>query len=223
MAEEEWDDYGGLFEEEDGSDRSDYGSPQYWDDRYKESEEPFDWYFGWDRLSREISDYYSPSDSVLVIGCGNLEMPGGMLEAGFPRIVNTDISPTVIASMREKYAGLARLEWLEMDATKMTGLRDGEFDLVIDKGTIDAFMCARGSAGLVADAMGEVHRVLRPAGRFVVVSFGGPSGRLPVMRRARLGWTVHPPSVLEPEPGRQSGGSNYLYVFEKVAPAAGPK
>ena len=99
------DKFGSLWEEEeDSNDLSDYGSPQYWDDRYKESEKPFDWYFGWKRLSKEIEHHFSSSDEVLVLGCGNSEMSADMLDDGFPRITSIDISPSVIVQMKEKYA-----------------------------------------------------------------------------------------------------------------------
>lgn len=210
--------FGNLWEEEeDSNDLSDYGSPQYWDDRYKESEKPFDWYFGWKRLSKEIKGQYSASDNVLVLGCGNSEMSDDMLVEGFPRIVSIDISPSVIVQMKEKYAGKKQLEWMEMDCTKMDAFKDGEFDLVIDKGTIDAIMCGLNSGPLVDKTMGEVFRVLKKHGRLIVITFGSPSQRLPVMRQTKRGWYVHPPKILDPEEDRptEKGTKNYIYVFEK--------
>ena len=213
---EEMDDFGGVFkEEEDGDAFSDYGSPQYWDDRYKGSENPFDWYFGWDRLGAQIQNFMKPTDNVLVIGCGNAEMSYDMLKDGFPRVVNIDIAPSVITQMKEKYAGEKRLEWIVMDCTDLSAFRDGEFDVVLDKGTFDAIMCGNGSADLIDKAMAENYRVLKNGGRFIVITFGSPSQRFPAMRRTRRSWYVYPPILMRSTTESGTQGLDYIYIFEK--------
>lgn len=59
-----------------------------------------------------------------------------------------------------------------MDATKMS-FDDAAFDLVVEKGTLDALYT--GASHLVAPAVDEVWRVLRPGGRFWARPRGGPS------------------------------------------------
>ena len=216
MSSEEMDDFDGLFKEEEEEDAfSDYGSAQYWDSRYRDSRNPFDWYFGWDKLAEKIGQFVKPSDSALVIGCGNAEMSFDMLKEGFPRIVNIDISPSVIEQMKEKYAGEKRLEWMVMDCADLSAFRDGEFDLVIDKGTFDAIMCGQGSDDIIDRAMKENYRVLKNGGHFIIVTFGSPSQRFPAMRRTRLPWYVYPPIIMMPQNQGIETSRDYIYIFEK--------
>lgn len=46
----------------------------------------------------------------------------------------------VIERMREKYGGLKGCEWEVQDVRELAGVGDGEVDVAIDKGTLDAFI-----------------------------------------------------------------------------------
>lgn len=62
-----------------------------------------------------------------------------MHEAGYKNILSIDISPSVIEQMKQQFPDLA---WEVMDATKMS-YKDGEFDVIIDKGTLDALISGK--------------------------------------------------------------------------------
>ena len=62
-----------------------------------------------------------------------------MHEAGYKNILSIDISPSVIEQMKQQFPDLT---WEVMDATKMS-YKDGEFDVIIDKGTLDALISGK--------------------------------------------------------------------------------
>ena len=67
------------------------------------------------------------------------------------------------------------MKWLVMDATK-TSFKDEEFDVVIDKGTVDALIC--GSDLSLSDTLlKEMGRVTKRDGQIFVITHSGPEGR----------------------------------------------
>ena len=56
-----------------------------------------------------------------------------------------------------------------MDARSMT-FDDGEFDVVIDKGMLDAIVCGNPSVSKAQEMLSEIHRVLKKDGTYVCIS-----------------------------------------------------
>jgi hypothetical protein len=48
-----------------------YGKPEYWEKRYKEDPEPFEWYHKFADIEPLINGLLGANKKVLVIGCGN--------------------------------------------------------------------------------------------------------------------------------------------------------
>ena len=75
-----------------------------------------------------------------------------------------------------------------MDARAME-FKDGTFDCVIDKATLDSILvifilfaihdlkCGENSMSNCASYLSEIHRVLTPKGVFICVSYGTPENR----------------------------------------------
>lgn len=57
-----------------------------------------------------------------------------------------------------------------MDARNLLGIKDGDFDVVIDKGLLDAIVCGDGAAANVQSMLSEFHRVLSPTGIYICIS-----------------------------------------------------
>lgn len=51
---------------------------------------------------------------------------------------------------------------------------DKDFDIVLDKGTLDAVLCNNNSEQKVAKIIQECHRVLRDDGKYIVMTYSGP-------------------------------------------------
>lgn len=48
-----------------------YGAADYWNDRYSNDSEPFDWYQTYATLKPKLSMVVKRSDYILMLGCGS--------------------------------------------------------------------------------------------------------------------------------------------------------
>lgn len=134
---------------------------------------------------------------------------------GFKDILNVDYSEKVIEKMKERTQDtFPTLKWLTMDFRDMKILQDCTFNLVFDKGSLDALWSDGGSQWDPSEtvlkdihlSLDEVLRVLKPDGRFISITFGQPHFRLPHMER--LGkWNLI---------SNQRLGLYYIYTFKKT-------
>merc|ERR1711990_303533 len=127
---------------------STFSSPRYWEEHYqKQSSQSYDWYVNWNTeldstggktLGSFLTGLLKPSYSGLNIGCGNSPLSADLYRAGFENIMNIDVSRTVIEQMKARYAEeFPKMSWEVQDAQTLG--KDGQvFDLVLDKGTLDA-------------------------------------------------------------------------------------
>lgn len=66
-----------------------------------------------------------------------------MYDAGYHNIVNIDISESVIEQMSTATSSKGKkMEWLVMDGCDLK-FPDASFDVVLDKGTLDAVICGK--------------------------------------------------------------------------------
>ncbi|CEM36870.1 unnamed protein product [Vitrella brassicaformis CCMP3155] len=156
-----------------------YADASFWEDRFgsQSGGEAFDWYCAYREL-KEHFHRHSPDKNagILMVGCGNSQLSSEMAADGYRNVTNVDISPSVIRLMKQKDAhGMA---WVTMDATHMA-LRNGVFDIAIDKGTFDALSCGDGNRSEFASTpstalmVAEISRVLRCGGLFYLISHSG--------------------------------------------------
>jgi ubiquinone/menaquinone biosynthesis C-methylase UbiE len=106
-----------------------------------------------------------------------------MYDDGYHNIVNIDISESVIRQMKEDLdAKGKKMQWLVMDGTQM-GFESRRFDVVVDKGTLDAVICGRDLT--ISDRMlEEVSRVVKPTGKIIVITHSPPEGRKKVFQKS---------------------------------------
>jgi len=145
----------------------DFWHPTYWDERYKQGENNFDWYFDWFGLEEHLLHLLTNNTRILIVGCGNSRLSGQLYGAGYCNITNIDFSSVVIDQMKIMYEKMP-MKWLVMDAMKMD-FADETFDIIIDKGTFDAILTATDSLAKVTPFYSEMHRVLVPGGRLLQI------------------------------------------------------
>ncbi|CAG9335385.1 ECE2 [Blepharisma stoltei] len=118
---------------------SEYLNKEYWERRY-ENEETYDWLLRYPQVKEDISPYITPEDKILVLGCGNSKFSEDLYLDGYRNITNIDISQIVIDKMQEKHQDKPEMRWLVMNMLNMT-FNPEEFDVVIDKATMDVLQC----------------------------------------------------------------------------------
>ena len=134
---------------------SGYGDPKYWEKRYKdEPESTFDWYqcpshsnrlSGYESLKPFIKELITLASKILVLGCGNSELSEQLYDDGFPLIDSIDISASVISQMRVRNLAREKMKFEVMDVRELH-YDAMAYDLVLDKGTLDAILCGENSA-----------------------------------------------------------------------------
>ncbi|PRP78675.1 Endothelin-converting enzyme 2 [Planoprotostelium fungivorum] len=165
-----------------------YATQQYWEDRYKAEPEPFDWFKEWPELKEVLSKYINHSESVLMAGCGNSKLSEQMYEDGYHSILNIDFSE-------------------EMK------LSDESFDVVIDKGTMDALLTSAWEvdehlAVNIDKMLSEVTRVLKKSGVYIYITFGQPHFRKNLLLKDKYNWDLTTERIGD-------GFHYYIYVLRK--------
>jgi len=164
----------------------DYGSKQYWDERYT-TESDFDWFKSYAEIAPLIRELVPDKSSrILMLGCGNSKLSEEMWDDGYKNIINVDYSSVLIERMRQRHELIRpEMEWHEADVRDLPW-ETGSFDVAIDKGTMDAMMTAKGDVWdppqqVVEDCTREVQEALRvlrkPDGLFIYLTFGQPHFR----------------------------------------------
>ena len=163
----------------------DYGTEEYWEQRYanlpNDSNEgvEFEWLYSYSAIQPLFRDMVKLDSNILDVGCGTSRLIADLRDDGYRgRIVAIDYSAAAIDRLCQLLGGAkattkAKLELLEMDARAME-FRDGEFDVVLDKATVDAMMSSEDNLKMVSAYCSEVARVLTDRGHFVMMTHLDP-------------------------------------------------
>ncbi|NXX93492.1 MET13 protein, partial [Centropus bengalensis] len=199
---------------------AEFGSAHYWDRFFRQrGQRPFEWYGAFAELCPVLHKYVRPRDKVLVVGCGNSELSEQMYDVGMCEdIVNIDLSGTVIRQMQERSGSKRpKMSYLLMDMLQMD-FPDGHFQVVLDKGTLDAILTDEEEATLskVDKMFAEVSRVLQIGGRYLCVSLA----QAHVLKKAveyfsREGWVVRVHEVASSGDKQQFVLPVFVYVMTK--------
>ncbi len=177
--------------------------------------------------------------AVLELGCGSSPL-GEDVRASVgwpwpwaaPNVTSVDISEGVVQQMSARLASSRRRgahTYLAADARSLP-LPAAHFDLVVDKGTINAMLADRGYRRaarmarrdlVLGDAQrvaAEARRLLRPGGLFVLVS-GTDKRKLLGLDHANSGWR-QPVELLEVDAPPARPGARPRLVFVHVANAS---
>jgi ubiquinone/menaquinone biosynthesis C-methylase UbiE len=101
-----------------------------------------------------------------------------MFEEGITNITNVDFSPSVVKLMTNRYLEMGcNIQYKEMNVVEMGDFKNNQFDVIIDKGTLDSVLCGENSIPLVDKMMKEVYRILDHNGVFLCISYGDEDHR----------------------------------------------
>lgn len=176
----------------------DYSKEEVWDNRYKDKEEPFEWYQTYESLKEHIGNYFGDECKVLHIGCGTSSIIY-IIYIGFAEdlligdeeniqdpfkknIVNIDFSEKAIELMEQVYkedeaTKQFPLEFKKMDIKDLSAFNENEFDVVFDKAVLDCVLCGENAIPIVDNVLNQIHRVLKPGKYYICVSNGNELSR----------------------------------------------
>ncbi|CAA0829444.1 S-adenosyl-L-methionine-dependent methyltransferases superfamily protein [Striga hermonthica] len=193
-----------------------YGEAWYWDNRYSQDSSTFDWYQKYPSLAPLIRLYVPRRHPILVVGSGNSAFSEGMADDGYDEIVNIDISSVVIEAMQRKYLSRPQLKYMKMDVRDMSAFDTRSFAAVIDKGTLDSLLCGQNSQHNSSKMLEEVWRVLKDKGVYILITYGSPNYRLPVLQN--LNWTIKLHVIEKLQPGNHNNSSNLIPELTSPVP-----
>ncbi|KAK0583523.1 hypothetical protein LWI29_037810 [Acer saccharum] len=179
------------------SSTSAYRDPQYWDERFS-NEEHYEWLKDYSHFRHLIQAHIKPGSSVLELGCGNSQLSEELYKDGITEITCTDLSAVAVEKMRERlsYKGYKEIKVLEADMLDLPFSNEC-FDVVIEKGTMDVLFVDSGdpwnprpeTVTKVSAMLESVHRVLKPDGIFISISFGQPHFRRSFFNAPKFTWS----------------------------------
>jgi SAM-dependent methyltransferase len=165
----------------------DFSAPSEWETFYKESSEVLEWHSSVP-LERIASFIPSETDSsppfvILMVGCGNSRLPATLLARNANlKIVLLDTSQTCLDQLQFIYGTTVEYvcgNAIQLDrlfgSPNMATAVSRKFDMIIDKGLSDALFCSEGWNGPVEELYKSAANVLKPNGKYLLVSYRLPS------------------------------------------------
>jgi len=157
-----------------------YASASYWNQRYRTRQQPEEWYEGYKQLKEVLERYIQRNHLILDLGCGDSFVQDKMREEGY-EILACDISSVVLERLADKGR-----EMIAVDAYNLP-FTNSSFDVIFDKATLDALSCDPSRD--LQNLFEEIYRVLRPNGKYIVITpWNGPK-RLPQL--SSVSWRIH--------------------------------
>ena len=200
------------------NDNSNYAKPEWWDGEYAKcsKDDNYEWFTGSyddDFINLIISLIPSPESKIVHFGVGISRIQETLYDRGYHNITNNDVSEHCINLMKE--SDTRGMKWDVVDILKPLPYEDGQFDVALDKGTLDALIIEKADKWEIDDDVyetsatyfREVSRVLKPGGIFIQISFGQPHFRRRLFERDEFNWTVNVQTL---EPKR----SFHFFVYE---------
>lgn len=155
-------------------DHAQFTSKDYWDKFFTQRGQfAFEWYGDFKEVYPVLSRSLSKTDRILVIGCGNSNFSSDLYDKGYHSITNLDFSELVIEEMKSKNAARSDMTWIVGDMTTLENFFAlNSFDVVIDKGALDALMSVN-SEELKLKAINMfdgISNVLTATGRYYLIT-----------------------------------------------------
>ncbi|KAH7683108.1 Endothelin-converting enzyme 1 protein [Dioscorea alata] len=184
----------------------DFTSKENWDKFFtlRGSGDYFEWYANWRSIEAPLLSLLSGSGGtdlrILVPGCGSSSVSEKLYDAGYRQITNIDFSKVVVSDMlRRNVRSRPEMRWRVMDMTEMQ-FADGSFDIVLDKGGLDALMEPGVGSKLGSKYLKEVKRVLKLGGKYLCLTLAESHVIGLIFTKFRFGWETSI-SAMPHEPG----------------------
>jgi hypothetical protein len=113
--------------------------------------------------------------NCLMVGCGTSDLPSVVNEKRRANITLMDSSQTCIKQLSERYGDT--MSYVCGDATRLSSVVPPSklYDVIIDKGLMDAIFCGEGWNGPIESLVKESSKVLCSGGFYLLVSYRLPT------------------------------------------------
>lgn len=138
-------------------------------------------------------------------------MSADMLENDIKHVISIDISPSVIEQMRERYKD-HNLLFQVMDCRNLL-FAENEFDMVVDKGTIDALYCMEDANENIEQSIKQISNVLIPTKQYICISLGSPEQRKDFIDISSKYFTLQNTVSIKNPNNKEK--VHYVYIFKK--------
>ncbi|KAH7820389.1 putative protein kinase domain protein [Monocercomonoides exilis] len=180
---------------------AEYGKLEYWEQRYSEDPNPFEWYQRYIALKPIINAEIKKDANILHIGCGTSRVGEEMYADGYQHIVNTDFSPKAIEIMKAKVSDKPGLQYAVEDVLDLLEQPESQYDAVIGKGCFDSILCTETSFKNAQNMLAGVAKVLKPGGVYVEISYKGREDGYPYFQTPELPWKAKMQTIIRPKRG----------------------
>uniref|UniRef100_A0A0E0KPL6 Methyltransferase type 11 domain-containing protein n=1 Tax=Oryza punctata TaxID=4537 RepID=A0A0E0KPL6_ORYPU len=181
----------------------DFTSRENWDKFFalRGTGDSFEWYAEWEDLRSPLLSLLQgcgggggggggKGPEILVPGCGSSVLSEKLYDAGFRHITNVDFSRVLVADMLRRHArARPEMRWRVMDMTDMQ-FTDGSFDVILDKGGLDALMEPEAGTKLGMKYLNEAKRVLKSGGKFACLTLAESHVLALLLSEFRFGWDM---------------------------------
>ncbi|KAM2404298.1 hypothetical protein EV1_031297 [Malus domestica] len=194
----------------------DFTSKENWDKFFtiRGTDDSFEWYAEWSELRDTLLSHLPPQPKILVPGCGSSRLSEHLYDAGFTSITNIDFSKVAISDcLRRNVRHRPDMRWRVMDMTAMQ-FSEEAFDVVVDKGGLDALMEPEMGPKLGDQYLSEVRRVLKCGGKFVCLTLAESHVLALLFSKYRFGWKMGIQAIPQ-KPSSKPSLQAYMVVAEK--------
>ncbi|WVZ85250.1 hypothetical protein U9M48_032197 [Paspalum notatum var. saurae] len=200
----------------------DFTSRENWDNFFalRGTGDSFEWYAEWPDLQAPLLELLGAAavagaaPEVLVPACGSSALSERLYDAGFRRVTSVDFSRVVIADMLRRHArARPEMRWRVMDITDMQ-FADRSFDVVLDKGGLDALMEPGAGTKLGTKYLNEAKRVLKSGGKFVCLTLAESHVLALLLSEFRFGWDMSIQAIAS-ESSKKSTFQTFMVVMVK--------
>mmetsp|Transcript_14803 Transcript_14803/g.20610 ORF Transcript_14803/g.20610 Transcript_14803/m.20610 type:complete len:250 (-) Transcript_14803:1486-2235(-) len=183
----------------------DFSSKIGWDEFYQKEEDVVEWHSSIALF--DIVKYIPKGSDCLVVGCGNSELPRVIHDddrTSKGHVTCLDTSSACLDQLRIHHADeCPRMSFVCGDAMRLAEVlatsnqQDKnipvDYDVIVDKGLIDALLCSEGWNGPLEMVLTEASQVLHPSGVYLLISYKLPSSTRTFLedigKKVGLEWT----------------------------------
>ncbi|KAJ6644447.1 EEF1A lysine methyltransferase 4 [Pseudolycoriella hygida] len=156
---------------------SDYHSLNYWNNRFAQ-EENYEWCGGYSSFQSLFNRYVPKTDSILIVGNGNSNLPIDLYNDSYQFITSMDFAETSIDKLSSKSPPQINYVCADMRFMKF----DRFFDTIVEKSALDVLFTKDSSPWSVSEAtdsdvkntLNAVKSCLKSDGQFISITFAEP-------------------------------------------------